>query len=212
MKTKVIILSLLLFQNAFSAESEFNKQVCVRSDLNKIQNLFTQYGDYASKPGSAYIKETPLGSMPIVRMSESKAYSIKNEPDSKYVAIVLQPSNLSNNDLYPKFTMKCTVERNNTDQQFSQNCVMIPRTGDLGLDDIKIKVYSNRNSSKCAANLTNLYISVKITTNPKEVSLIKSEVFKFAGPLAPFISELFDESLFFEGYFDHLYTEWFKTL
>jgi hypothetical protein len=210
MKHILSLLSLISTTTSFAAYSEFNKQDCVRSDLNAIQTLFTRYNDYASMPGSNYSIDLAGVEFPLLKMTKSQSKAVSSTEN--LVWIVLQPTNLTDGNLYPKFLLNCKIDRNETSKYFSQKCNMMKEKPHFGIQDINIEVYSNRNSKYCKADESNLYISVKITTNSAEVSKIKTKVLEPAGPLASVVSELFDESTFFQAYFDHLYTDWFKSL
>lgn len=210
MKTLLILITGFISNSSFAAYSEFNKQECVRSDLNAIQSLFTRYNDYASMPGSSYSIDVAGVSFPMVKMTKSQSKAVS--ATESLVWIVLQPTNLTDGNLYPKFLLNCKIDRNENQNYFSQKCQMVQDKPHFGLQDMKIEVYSNRNSKNCSPKESNLYISVKITTNSSEVMKIKTKVLEPAGPLAPVVANLFDESTFFQAYFDYLYTEWFKTL
>jgi len=210
MKHLFILIVALASNSSFAAYSEFNKQDCVRSDLNAIQSLFTRYNDYATMPGSNFSMDVASVNFPMVKMTKSQSKTVS--ANESLVWIVLQPTNLTDGNLYPKFLLNCKIDRNENQQYFSQKCQMVQDKPHFGLQDMKIEVYSNRNSKNCLPKESNLYISVKITTNSSEVAKIKTKVLEPAGPLASVISSLFDESTFFQSYFDYLYTEWFKAL
>ena len=210
MKNYLSLIALFASLTSFASNSEFNKQECVKSDLNTIQTLFTRYNDYATMPGSNYSIDLAGVNFPMLKMTKSQSKQLS--ANESMVWIVLQPTNLTDASLYPKFLLNCKIDRNQSQQYFKQNCKLVQDKPHFGIQDMNIEVYSNRNSKNCKSDETNLYISVKINTNSNEVAKIKQKVLEPAGPLAPVISDLFNESIFFQNYFDYLYTEWFKSL
>lgn len=210
MKNLLSLIAIFASSTSFASTSEFNKQECVKSDLNTIQTLFTRYNDYATMPGSNYSIDLAGVNFPMLKMTKSQSKQVSS--NESMVWIVLQPTNLTDAALYPKFLLNCKIDRNQSQQYFKQVCKLVQDKPHFGIQDMNIEVYSNRNSKNCKSDETNLYIAVKINTNSNEVAKIKTKVLEPAGPLAPVISDLFNESIFFQNYFDYLYTEWFKTL
>jgi hypothetical protein len=210
MKKLFSLIAIFASSTAMASTSEFNKQECVKSDLSQIQTLFTRYNDYATMPGSDYSIDLAGVKFPMLKMTKSQSKQVS--ANESLVWIVLQPTNLTDAGLYPKFLLNCKIDRNNTQAYFKQVCQLVQDKPHFGIQDMRIEVYSNRNSKNCKSDETNLYTTVKINTNSNEVAKIKIKVLEPAGPLAPVISDLFNEAVFFQNYFDYLYTEWFKTL
>jgi hypothetical protein len=129
--------------------------------------------------------------------------------------VVLQPVNLTNGSLYPRFLLDCKVEWSGSGK-FKQLCSMMREKQHFGLDDLRITVDASAGASesanRCKPSETDVRIRVDLVANPAQVQQIKDAVLAPAGLLAPLIEKLFDEEGFFKSYFDFLYSEWLKTL
>lgn len=211
MKTLFLFATLISMGNLASA-AEFNKFECVSSNLESIQKLFTRYGEYSTMKGSDYVINLAGTEFPMIRMVKSQAKEIsKTETASEnFIWIVLQPSNLTDSTLYPRFLLNCKTQIN--EKIFLQNCELQKEKQKFGLDEMTINLVATLNHPGCKPGQTALGIQVKTQINKDQVEQIKLAVLKPAGILAPLVSKLFNEESFFSSYFNHLYTQWIDTL
>jgi len=208
---QLFLTALLTLSNTAHA-AEFNKFECVDSKLDAIQKLFTRYGEYASMKGSEHSIKLAGAEFPMIRMvkSQAKEVSKSDSTSENLVWIVLQPSNLTDSSLYPRFLLNCKTQV--IENVFMQNCELQKEKQKFGLDEMTINLVATLNHPACKYGQTALGIQVKTQINKNHVEQIKLAVLKPAGILAPLVAKLFNEETFFSSYFNNLYSEWIDTL
>jgi hypothetical protein len=209
---KLMLFSILFLSANYCEAKEFNKFECVDSDLGSVQKLFTRYSEYSTMKGSDYVINLGGAEFPMIRMIKSQSRELsKSETDSEnFVWIVLQPSNLTDASLYPRFLLKCKTQLFET--VFLQNCEIQKDKQKFGLNGMTINLVATHNHPACKSGQTALGIQIKTEINTNEVENIKLAVLKPAGPLAPLVAKLFNEESFFSSYFNHLYSAWIDAL
>lgn len=201
------LLFLISMIPALANASEFYKFECVDSGLAEIEKQFTRYNDYSKMDGAEYT----LSGVNIIRMIKSQSKKTENAAGN-WVWIVLQPVYLEQNELYPRFLLNCVTEK--TQNSFTQECLMDTQKQKFGLNDLRIKLVAKKNAEACRTGQVGLGIKVIAKINTSEVKQIQKEVLKSAGSLEPFLTPLFEgkEDIFFESYFQNLYTQWIRNL
>lgn len=206
----------LVFMNGSGGEAratEILTRQCVPAGVKNVHTLFTRYSQYSSLPGSEYNMSLAGVDVTLMKMTKSQA-KVVSQTDAKsqhYVWVVLQPVNLTEGSLYPRFLLDCGVEWIGS-SRFKQNCALMRDKQHFGLDDLRISVEAASGGNGCKASETDVRIRVTLQANTAQVKQIKDAVLAPAGILAPLIERMFDEEEFFKGYFDYLYAEWLKTL
>ena len=206
----LLITSWMISMTAQAAE--FTKFECVNSNLEAIQKLFTRYSEYSTMKGADYTIKLAGVEFPMIRMVKSQAKEISktNTNSETFIWIVLQPTNLTDANLYPRFLLNCKTQLQ--DRVFLQNCQLQKDKQKFGLNDMQIDLVATQNHPACKSGQTAVGIQVKTDMNKDHVEQIKLEVLKPAGALAPLVSKLFNEESFFGSYFNNLYSEWIDTL
>jgi len=200
MISSILLVINLMFPSLANA-SEFRKFECVDSGLLEIEKQFTRYNDYSKMEGA----EFSLSGVNIIRM-------IKSQSKNPSVWIVLQPVYLDKSELYPRFLLNCTTKK--TQNSFIQNCLMQTDKQKFGLNNLIIELVAKKNAESCDSGKVGLAIKVIAEINNSEVKQIQKEVLKSAGALEPFLTPLFEgtEDMFFNSYFNNLYSQWIKNL
>ena len=214
MKLKFSILTLALsFFASRSDATVITEHQCVDSTPKAVHQLFTQYDQYSKLPGAQYSVSLAGVEVPLMRWvkSQAKVISESSTQSENYVWTVLQPVNLTDASLYPRFLLDCKVEWQGQ-SGFRQLCSMMKDKQHFALDDLRIRVDAATGSSKCKASETGIDIEIELIANSKQVGQIKSVVLAPAGILAPLIEPLFNEEAFFKNYFHFVYGEWMKSL
>lgn len=209
---KLALIQLILVFSTASHAKEFNKFECVNSGLESVQKLFMRYDEYSTMNGSDYSINLAGAEFPMIRMvkSQSKELSRTEKNSENFVWIVLQPSNLTDASLYPRFLLNCKT--NLSESVFMQNCVLQKEKQKFGLNNMTINLVATLNHPACKGGQTALGIQINTEMNTAEVEKIKIEVLKPAGVLAPLVAKLFNEESFFSSYFNHLYSAWINLL
>jgi hypothetical protein len=194
--------------------TRITERQCVPSNPKAVHGLFTRYDRYPSLPGAEYAVRLAGTQVPLMRWVKSQSKPVLETPERShhYVWTVLQPVNLTDSALYPRFLLDCRVEWQSGATGFRQECRMMREKQRFGLDDLQIQVQARSGDSSCKANETLIDIQVDLVSNPSEVSRIKAAVLGPAGFLAPLLEPLFNEEAFFQNYFRFVYGEWMKTL
>lgn len=211
-----VVLSGLLSAPRARATEIVTRQ-CVPSGVKNVNGLFTRYDQYASLSGSEYSMGLAGVDVTLMKMTKSQAKVVLQTDTASrhYVWVVLQPVNLTNGSLYPRFLLDCKVDWSGG-TRFRQLCNMMREKQHFGLDDLRITVEAVAggadSGNACKPSETDVKIRVILEANPAHVQRIKDAVLAPAGILAPLIEKLFDEEGFFKSYFDFLYSEWLKTL
>jgi hypothetical protein len=198
---------------AEAGATEIMTRQCVPAGVKNVHTLFTRYDKYSSLPGSEYNMNLAGVDITLMKMTKSQAKVLTqtDQTSQHYVWVVLQPVNLTNGSLYPRFLLDCKVDWLSA-ERFKQSCGMMRDKQHFGLDELRISVEAAAAASGCRASETDVRIRVTLQANGKQVKQIKDAVLAPAGILAPLIEQMFDEEEFFKGYFDFLYSEWLKTL
>jgi hypothetical protein len=214
MNSKIVVLILCaFFSSTRSQATVITEHQCVDSSPKAVHKLFTQYDQYSKLPGAEYSVSLAGVEVPLMHWVKSQAKLISESAtqSENYVWTVLQPVNLTDSTLYPRFLLDCKVEWQGQ-SGFRQICSLMKDKQHFALDDFQIRVEAATGSSKCKANETGIDIHIELIANSKQVGQIKSAVLAPAGILAPLIEPLFNEEAFFKNYFHYVYGEWMKSL
>ena len=213
MKFNVIIGMIWGFTGSVAMATHISEKQCVGSDTKAVHGVFTKYDQYSKMPGAEYSVSLAGVEMPLMRWVKSQAKVVSESASASevYVWTVLQPVNLTQSSLYPRFLLDCKVEWQGQGG-LRQDCSMLKDKQHFALDDILIRVDVSRGAQGCKTSETGISIEIDLVANPSQVAQIKSAVLAPAGLLAPLIEPLFNEEAFFRNYFNFVYGEWMKQL
>jgi hypothetical protein len=183
---------------------------CLDSNLSSIHQLFTQYSRYADLPGSEY----SMMGISAMRITKSQSVEVTSTPTLHHanVWLVLQPLNLTQSKLYPRFLLDCKTEWSST-QSFNQICTLQKDKQHYGLYELTILVTALKSDRLCASNQAGVKINITLSPDPDHLAQIKRAALEPAGEtLAAWIEQFFDEETFFKGFFESVYSGWLQTL
>jgi len=213
MKFSMMIGLISGFAASNAMATHISEKQCVGSDPKAVHGVFTKYDQYSKMPGSEYSMSLAGVDVPLMRWVKSQAKMVSESASASeaYVWTVLQPVNLTESRLYPRFLLDCKVEWQGQGG-FRQTCSMMKDKQHFALDDLRIAVEVSRATRGCKSSETGISIEIDLSANSSEVAQIKNAVLAPAGMLAPLIEPLFNEEAFFKNYFNFVYGEWMKQL
>jgi len=196
---------------------------CVDRGIQRVYDVTVDYRNYVNTPGATMAFDLALVKLPMLRMINSDT-SKSSAPSDSVVRVVMQPSNLQNYSFYPRFYMRCTASFVSS-TEFEHECKIMPKQlmkqqngsvkivyDQYGMQDFHSTLRVVENSPECKSGRTLLDYKLVMTSNDAEVTEIKHEVLKPAGPLKQQIGALFDEESFFKNYYINFYNGWAGTL
>ena len=208
MNSFITILALLWSVGAHASVVTIEEHHCVSASAAKTFQFLTDYNTYSSRPGAVY----KIIGVDALKLTKSQRQSIKNDSTSRddYLWLVLQPLNLTDGKLYPRFLLRCNASWSNS-TDFTQTCEMQKDKQHFGLDDFSLSVQASAQDSQCSSG-TGIQLQVILNGNSSDIQKIKDQAFKIAGPLAPMMDQLFNEESFFRSYYENTFKVWMKVL
>lgn len=223
MKTSILSLIAVLGTIAAQASSLAATVVitdtrCVPASIDRAHKWITNYEDYSNQskiPGARYAIKLPVADqIPLLTMIKSQArFAIRSETRTDgFTWVVLQPTNLTDQNVYPKFLLHCTSSIDSPDH-FSHKCSLDKTKPHYGLDDFQSTLEANGASAICGSNKTMLTYRLTLESNTRDVDAIKNAATAPLGrTLGPAVASLFNEDRFFRSYYVNFYDSWAKAL
>ena len=207
--TLSLIASFLVSITSFADVTTIDEHHCITASIDKVQKFFSDYNSYSSLPGSTY---SIMGIQAISMVKSQSSVASETSTSKEALAwIVLQPLNITDPTLYPRFLLKCNEKWNGT-SSYIQQCDLQSDKQHFGLDTLSTTISGHSPDSSCSPNELGIQVHVVLNPNSSQVQQIKDAALAPAGILKPIIEKLFNEDSFFKSYFHNVYDSWINAL
>lgn len=188
---------------------------CVDATISRVHEFITNYENYSKLPGARFEKSVPgFGTMPMLTMVKSQSrFSVQTASETDaFVWVVLQPTNVTDSTVYPRFLIHCSSAFDNA-SHFAHNCNLAQDKQHYGLANFTSSLQVTANAPDCAANQSRLVYRLVLESNSNEVLQIKKAATAMLGPvIGPIVAIFFNEETFFRSYYVNFYDSWAKAL
>ncbi len=212
----LMILSLALAPNlAFAVNVTVDDSRCVDATISRAHEFITNYDNYSKLPGARFEKSVPgFGTMPMLTMvkSQSRFTAQTAAQTDALVWVVLQPTNVTDSKVYPRFLIHCTSAFDSA-AHFTHACNLANEKQHFGLANFTSTLQVTANADDCAAGQSRLIYRLILESNAGEVTQIKKAATSLLGPIiGPIVAYFFNEETFFRSYYVNFYDSWAKAL
>ena len=211
---KILILGLLFTTQLFAGNIFIEKKdQCVPASLTELFEILISYDKYSSLPGAQYDMHTSImGDIRLLSMvkSQSQFTSQSAQNTDALLWLVLQPTNLTEAELYPRFLSRC-VSVSDGDNKINHSCLMDATKQHFGINSFQSHLTIVDGDPKCAQGQALVSYQVQIDSNDADIDQIKDKVLGKAGILAPILKGMFNNEVFIRSYFENFYQKLLET-
>ncbi|MCC6278389.1 MAG: hypothetical protein IT289_10795 [Oligoflexia bacterium] len=226
MKSIIILIALLAGQ-ARAADVSISNNRCVLYNADTVHKRIVDYDSYKDLDDGIVFdlnlnaNANGLIKIPAIDMvkSQSRFETVPGRNTLAKVLVTLQPMNVSDGSVYPRFVMQCQSTWV-SDTSFNHQCDILPQYPTYGLVGFSSRLSVIEKPGSCA-NGSHLDYSLLLRSESSHITAIKGAVTqelkkKFAilpaNVLRGAVDRLFDEETFFKSYYTEFYNRWLSSL